>query len=90
MSKETGDEAIGSDELILVCEEEELGESQEEVRLLNANVCLSVCLYVCCIRRPSNNYVLLKWRSVCLSVCLPACLTLAEGRSDWFCILVCV
>ena len=64
MSKETGDEAIGSDELILVCEEEELGESQEEVRLLNANVCLSVCL--------------------------PACLTLAEGRSDWFCMLVCV
>ena len=47
MSKETGDEAIGSDELILVCEEEELGESQEEVRLLNAHVCLSVCLYVC-------------------------------------------
>ena len=47
MSKETGDGAIGSDELILVCEEEELGESQEEVRLLNANVCVSVCLYVC-------------------------------------------
>ena len=47
VSKETGDEAIGSDELILVCEEEELGESQEEVRLLNANVCLSMCLYVC-------------------------------------------